>query len=245
MLDRIIKTIQTTDKLFTVLLIGDSSLSTEWVHPNWRSIIEYVIKNELELSLNDWQLPYFRLRFINAGLNGADTRDFLKLIPTDIKMFKPSLVIFMGGDNDIPILLESEETTKNLNAIRKILSEEVELFVFSTGPQTLDNEHNKKIAAYMRRVEEQQVFPNEVSINLLREFDLRKIDLDEIYTFRLSEEDAKFGNLPAGSIDKFHPNRLGQAYIASILLEKVFKIPFDPVKYLQTLDMGEKYPQYR
>jgi hypothetical protein len=42
---------------FRIVFVGDSITSTEWVHPNWREIIEYVIKEELEKIISDWRIP--------------------------------------------------------------------------------------------------------------------------------------------------------------------------------------------
>ena len=43
-----IQSIISKDQKFKIVFYGDSTTSTEWVHPNWRGIIEYVIKMELE-----------------------------------------------------------------------------------------------------------------------------------------------------------------------------------------------------
>ncbi|KKS30698.1 MAG: hypothetical protein UU92_C0021G0013 [candidate division WWE3 bacterium GW2011_GWA1_42_12] len=31
---------------YRILFLGDSITSAEWVHPNWREIVEYVLKEE-------------------------------------------------------------------------------------------------------------------------------------------------------------------------------------------------------
>lgn len=244
MVNTIIERLTNTRDIYTILLVGDSSLSCEWVMPSWRGIIEYVIKDKIERTIHDWQLPYLQLRFINAGLNGADTRQFLEFIPRDLEQFKPNMVIFMGGDNDIPIEIPFEETMHNLNKIREILNKNTENFVFSTGQTTLDEEHNLSNLRYIAAIEKQQLYPNEIFLNLYKEFAEKEVDLEEIYTFRLSEEDVSFSGLVAGSIDKHHCNRIGQSYIASAILKKVFDINFDPRLYLKTLDAGQKYPSY-
>ena len=244
LLQKIADKIRFSDEIYTILLFGDSSLSTEWVNPSWRAIIEYVIKNEVERLLNDWQKPYFQIRFINAGLNGGDTFQFLKLLPRDLKHFKPNLVVFMGGDNDIPVEIPFQISIDNLNKIRKLLSDSVDQFIFSSGPKSLDEKHALENYRYLDSLSRQRLYSNEILLNLYDEFDSRKVDLNRIYTFKLSDEDAKYAGLPTSSIDPYHPNRIGQSIIASVILEKAFGISFDPDLYLRTLDLGDKYPSY-
>lgn len=244
MVSQIINRLSNNKELYTILLVGDSSLSCEWVVPNWRGIIEYVIKDKIEKTIHDWQIPYLQLRFINSGLNGADTRQFLEFIPRDLDQFKPNMVIFMGGDNDIPISIPFTETLENLNKIRKILSSRTENFVFSTGQTTLDENHTIANLAYIKAIKAQKLYPNEIFLDLYQEFKEKRINLEEIYTFKLSEEDVAYTGEEAGSIDKHHCNRIGQAYVAESILEKVFNISFDPRLYLKTLDEGNKYPSY-
>jgi len=33
---------------YWIAFVGDSITSTEWVHPNWREIVEYVLKDKLQ-----------------------------------------------------------------------------------------------------------------------------------------------------------------------------------------------------
>ena len=53
---------------FKIVFLGDSITSAEWVHPNYREIIEYVLKQELENDLEDWKLPSWGIRVSILGL---------------------------------------------------------------------------------------------------------------------------------------------------------------------------------
>ena len=57
---------------FRIVFVGDSITSIEWVHPNWREIVEYVIKEELEKVISDWRIPSWQIRGINCGFDGGN-----------------------------------------------------------------------------------------------------------------------------------------------------------------------------
>ena len=243
--DKILKKLDAVDEPYTILFFGDSSISGESVHPNWRGIVEYVIKDRSEHILSDWQKPYLLIRCVNAGIDGGTTSQFLKYLPRDLKHFKPNLVVFMGGDNDIPINVPFDTTIDNLNKIRKLLSENTDDFIFSSGQKPKDEKHATANAKYLEVLGSQSLYRNEIFINLYDEFESRHFDLSKIYTYRLPDEDAIANGLPIGSLDMHHTNRIGQCYVAQVILEKVFGIDFDPDLYLRTLDLAVKRePQY-
>jgi len=66
---------------------------------------------------------------------------------------------------------------------------------------------------------------------------------ERIYTF-ISEADIPEENIKKGDKDYWHPNPLGNAYIAMVILKQVFGIEFNPEKYIETNGMGYKYPEY-
>lgn len=45
-MDEIKNALKTNGK-YWIAFVGDSITSTEWVHPNWREIVEYVLKEEM------------------------------------------------------------------------------------------------------------------------------------------------------------------------------------------------------
>lgn len=49
---------------------------------------------------------------------------------------------------------------------------------------------------------------------------------------------------PPNTTDEFHPNQLGNAYMAKKVLADVFGINFNPNMYMQDHLGGKKYPGY-
>src|SRR5260221_375006 len=66
---------------------------------------------------------------------------------------------------------------------------------------------------------------------------------DRIYTFKSGENDPK-ENIKEDDLDYWHPNQLGNAYIAKVILKEVFGIGFDPEKYIKDTLSGEKFLEY-
>ena len=56
---------------YRIAFLGDSITSAEWVHPNWREITEYVLKDKMETILGEWETPSWKIRCYNAGFNGG------------------------------------------------------------------------------------------------------------------------------------------------------------------------------
>src|SRR3989339_1765795 len=80
---------------YRIVFLGDSITSTEWVHPNWREIIEYVLKNVLGEIMGEWQTPSWKIRCYNAGFDGGFTGDMIKYADEEIAPLRPDLVVFM------------------------------------------------------------------------------------------------------------------------------------------------------
>ena len=70
----------------------------------------------------------------------------------------------------------------------------------------------------------------------------QKFSTEKFFTF-ISEENSVEG-IKAGEVDLQHPNQLGNAYIAKVILKEVFNIDFDPELYIKTTLSGEKFPKY-
>jgi len=59
---------------YWIAFTGDSITSCEWVHPNWREIVEYVLQNELTDYLkNDWKTGEWGIKGFNFAYDGATT----------------------------------------------------------------------------------------------------------------------------------------------------------------------------
>ena len=108
------------DGKYWVAFVGDSITSCEWVHPNWREIVQYVLNNKLK---GDWGFRCF-----NFGYDGSTTKDILE--KTDyIKSVNPDLVIMMIGGNDPFLNVSVEDHIKNINEIKDRLKTN---FILST-----------------------------------------------------------------------------------------------------------------
>ena len=82
-------------KNINIIFIGDSITSAEWVHPNWRDIIEYVLKEELTKSLGseNWKIPSWGIRCFNYGFDGSTTTDILDMMNSRILSLDPDIAI--------------------------------------------------------------------------------------------------------------------------------------------------------
>ncbi len=237
-----LKTIQKyilKNKIFRIIFIGDSLTSGEWVHPNWREIIEYVLKEELTKNIKDWKIPSWNIRCFNAGLDGSTTKDQLVRLDEYVFLNKPNLAFIMLGGND-KYFLNPEDTNINLKTILSRLNEKDITTVLSNDPYSINENHNKKYAPYKEKINSLSK-DADIFVDLYSEY--KKFPLKKIYTF-ISENGNKDAGIEKGTIDFAHPNQLGNAYIAKVFLEKVFGIPFDPEKFMKETLKGEMYPSY-
>ena len=227
-------------KIYKIVFIGDSITSTEWVHPNWREIVEYVLKYYLCDRFEDWTTSHWNIRCINAGLNGGGTDDFLKYIEKEILTYKPDLVFCIGTDADVSKGMSAKVHSKNVAKIKNILSKNVPYYVFGTDIASGDKAKNASYLLHLKEVKKLKINQNEVFINLFREF--QNYDPTPFFTFMLPKDE--LGGREPGSLDYVHPNSLGNAYLAKILLQKVFGISFNPEKYIEDTIKGKKYPRF-
>lgn len=228
------------NKKFRIVFVGDSITSTEWIHPNWREIVEYVIKEELTKIISDWKIPSWEIRGINCGFDGSTTEDILNKAG-EILDYTPDLIIGLMGGNDEALNISVEESISNIKNILNKLGEKVPyIFWCNSIPALTGYIKNEKYKPY---AEETIKIENNGKIGLFDMFnEYQKYDLSKFFTF-VSEENL-VENIKEGETDPQHPNVLGNAYIAKILLKEIFGIEFNPEKYLGTLLNGEKYPGY-
>lgn len=229
------------NKKFRIVFLGDSITSTEWVHPNWREIVEYVVKNELDKVMTDWKIPSWGIRGINCGFDGATTKDILTKINNDILVYKPDLIIGLMGGNDVSLNISLKESVGNIKKMLEILVGKVPYIFWCNSTPALNG--NKKNEEYKPYAEETVKMEVDKKIKMFDMFnECQKYDLSKFFTFK-SEENLVEG-IKEGEIDPQHPNMLGNAYIAKIILKEVFGVDFNSEKYLETLLSGEKYPEY-
>lgn len=214
---------------FWIAFVGDSLTSCEWVHPNWREIVEYVLKDKLQRTFKDWKIPSWGIRCFNCGYDGATTRDIVAKTD-EILDLKADLVIAMIGSNDAILDVPVEEHGKNMKIIAKRLGG-----VMTNQFRPLNEVSAKRYEPYLKKDE---------GLGLKNFIDIDKEFKTEwrFFTFK-SEENPEEG-IKEGEPDYWHPNQLGNAYLAQIFLEKIFGIDFDPEKFWRETLEGNKYPGY-
>lgn len=210
---------------YWISFVGDSITSCEWVHPNWREIVQYVLNDKLD---GDWGFRCF-----NFGYDGSTTRDILEKVDY-IKSVNSDLVIMMIGGNDPFLNVSVEDHIKNINEIKDRLNTNL---ILST-----DNKpwNDIVVSKYLPYVEADIKLGFDNFINLFEISDA--FPKERIYTF-ISEENP-VENIKAGDLDYWHPNQLGNAYIAKVILRNVFDIEFNPELYIADTLKGEKTPKY-
>lgn len=228
------------DKIYTIAFYGDSITSTEWVHPNWREIIEYVLKDYLGFVMKDWKTPSWNIRTINSALDGAKSEDLREKLDSYVLAHEPDLVILQGTRDDLTFNIGIKNHINNITSIiKEILNRKISVIFCGTNP-SLNQEDNRKYSPYIKKG---ALIARQLKIKYVDLFNkLQNYDLKKFYTF-LSEGNEAEGTKP-GEIDPEHPNVLGNAYIAKILLKDIFGIEFDPELYIKDTLAGEKYPKY-
>jgi len=226
-------------KLFRIVFVGDSLTSCEWVHPNWREIIEYVLKQELGKSMEDWKLPSWNIRCINSGLDGSTTSDFLTRLDEYVLQFDPQLTFIMLGGND-RFFIDPSDTKGNLLKIIRAVQYSGSTVILSTEPVTASEAYDHDKEGMQKDI---RILAQEADYFVDMYEKTKDIPLDRIYTFHEEEGNEECGINPGG-IDFVHPNSLGNAYIAQVFLKELFTIDFDPEKYMKDVASGEKYPRY-
>lgn len=225
---------------YRIVFLGDSITSTEWVHPNFREIIEYVLKfGDLSEELGDWKLPEWGLRFINCGFDGSTTDDIITMLDQRVIINKPDLVIFMFGRNDYDFGFSVEKHKANTKLILEKLSKTVSDTVYLSTIACFDDKINNLYEPFVHA--EKELFPMK-NVRFVDLFNLYKqVPYKEFFTFLHDEFD--LGTI-IGSQDIDHPGVRGNAYIAKILLKEIFGIEFDPEIYLKDVASGRKSPRY-
>lgn len=239
-LSQIKESIHTKSK-YWIVFTGDSITSCEWVHPNWRDIVIYVLHSELtDLFHGDWKPPGWCIKGFNFAYDGATTRDITNRLD-DILLLKPQLVIGLMGGNDPTFKISPEQSVNNIERIsREVVESGSQIVWCSSTPAGKGSRKNEEYRPY---AEGFMKIPSKNDFFKIDMFNLyQKFPLDRIFTF-VSEENL-IENIKEGEVDLQHPNQLGNAYIAKVILKEVFDVSFDPEKYISdTLD-GAKFPGY-
>jgi lysophospholipase L1-like esterase len=226
---------------YWIVFTGDSITSCEWVHPNWRDIVIYVLQNELTTLLNgDWKTAEWGIKGFNFAYDGATTQDILERLG-EVTLLKPQLVIGLMGGNDPTLGISVENHVENIkNIINKVTSNDMDLIWCNSTPAGNGSRKNKEYEPYAKAfmgISDSKYF-SKIDIYHL----YNKFPTERFFTF-ISEENPIEG-IKAGDMDLQHPNQLGNAYIAKIILKEVFNIEFDPEKYIQDTLSGVNLPDY-
>ena len=221
---------------YWIVFTGDSITSTEWVHPNWREIVEYVLKEELTKEMDEWKAPSWGIRTFNFAYDGATTADILERVDL-MKLVQPDLSISVMGSNDHRTKIGVPEHIENIKKIVEKLKTNV---VWCTSTPANDQNENEKYEPYAKGTMQ---IPQNEKLQLIDLFSkYRGFPLEKFFTFK--SEEIPLEGIKSGDADVWHPNQLGNAYIAKVILKEVFSIDFDPEKYIQETLAGEKYPGY-
>jgi len=226
---------------YWIVFTGDSITSCEWVHPNWRDIVVYVLQNELTDLLNgDWKTPEWGIKGFNFAYDGATTKDVLERIE-EVTLLKPQLIISLMGGNDPTLGVSVEDSVDNIKKIADYAAKNNTMLIWcNSTPAGNGSKKNVEYEPYAKAFMEMSDNSYFTKIDMFHLFN--KYPTEKFFTF-VSEENPVEG-IKAGEIDLQHPNQLGNAYIAKAILKEIFGIEFNADKYIQdTLD-GKKLPDY-
>ncbi len=228
-------------KKINVVFLGDSITSTEWVHPNWREIIEYVLKEELTRAVGEgsWRIPSWGIRCFNFGFDGSTTTDLLDRLG-DMLRVEPYIAIYLENTNEIHYDFTPRQHSRNVSMLVGGLLKACRHVIVCNSIAGNKREYNKRIAGYAEAVRGMRFGRGITFIDTFSEY--AKYDLSRFFTFK--SEGNPFLRLKPGDTDFVHPNQLGNAYIAKIVLEKGFGIGFDPELYIKSTRRGEMFPRY-
>jgi len=130
---------------------------------------------------------------------------------------------------------------KNIRKIIKKLTDSGSKVVWCTS--TPSKEGWEKNAKYLPYAEACMKISPSKNTQLIDMFNIyKKLPLERFFTFR--SENNPLAGVKEGEVDPEHPNQLGNAYIAKVILKEVFSLDFDPEKYINDTLKGEKYPGY-
>lgn len=229
------------DGKYWISFTGDSIASCEWVHPNWRDIVIYALHEEAtKLLKGDWKTSEWGIKGFNFAYDGATTKDIHEKLE-DILLVKPQLVIGLMGGNDPVLGVTVEQSIDNISKIADlVIGSEAKLIWINSTPAGKGSKKNTEYEPYARAFMDMPVRESLVKIDMFNMY--QTFPTDRFFTF-VSEENPVEG-IKAGDLDLQHPNQLGNAYIAKVILKEAFSIDFDPEKYISDTFAGVKFPGY-
>ena len=229
------------DGRYWISFTGDSITSCEWVHPNWRDIVIYVLQDKATELLNgDWKTAEWGIKGFNFAYDGGTTKDIYERLD-DILLVKPQMVISLMGGNDPVLGVSVEQSVDYISKIADtVISSGAKLVWSNSTPAGKDSKKNAEYEPYARAFTDMSQKEGLMKIDMFNIY--QTFPTEKFFTF-ISEENPVEG-IKAGEIDLQHPNQLGNAYIAKVILTEVFGIDFDPEKYIADTLAGVKLPSY-
>ena len=236
-LEEIANKLKTKGK-YWIAFTGDSITSCEWVHPNWRDIVQYVLQSEMTDYLKgDWKTSEWGIKGFNFAYDGATTKDIVNK-KDDIKLISPDLIIGLMGGNDPTLGVTVAESVENITKV--VQAFDCTVVWCNSTPAGENSKKNPEYEPYAKAFMDMEGAENLQKIDMYSIY--KQFPLERIFTF-ISEENPIEG-IKAGEVDLQHPNQLGNAYIAKVILKEVFNIEFNPEKYIKETLAGEKLPSY-
>ena len=226
---------------YWIVFTGDSITSCEWVHPNWRDIVIYVLQEEMtKYTKGDWKTSEWGIKGFNFAYDGATTKDIYERID-DVLLVKPQLVIGLMGGNDPVLGVNVKQSVDYILKIAdSVISSGAKLVWSNSTPAGKGSKKNPEYEPYAKAF-----------MDMSDKDELTKVDMFNIYQsfptekfFTFVSEENPVEGIKKGEPDLQHPNQLGNAYIAKVVLKEVFGVEFDPDKYIKDTLKVKKYPGY-
>ena len=179
---------------FRVVFLGDSLTSTEWVHPNWREIVEYVLKQQLSGDFVNWTVSSWGIRCYNAGFDGASSRDWLRMLQAEVIALRPTMVLVVGTDNEHWFNVSPVESAANISAIiRDLRTAKIPEIAYATAFAELGGHRRSEYDRYAAQVVPAIDDPNISVVDMVERF--AALDLSKLYTFRHTDDDPVTGRV--------------------------------------------------
>lgn len=205
-----INTVLKDNGRYWIVFTGDSITSCEWVHPNWRDIVIYVLQDELtRLLKSDWKTPEWGIKGFNFAYDGATTKNILEKID-DILLVKPQLVIGLMGGNDPVLGVSVDESVENIKKISELVTSAGSKLVWcNSTPAGKGSKKNPEYEPYAKAFMQIPEKENFYKINMFYLY--QKFPIDKFFTF-VFEENPVEGikeSCSQGSIwDKLRPRKI-------------------------------------
>ena len=213
----------------TILLIGSSITAQDWCHPNWHDWLNYTFKLD-----DNWE-DCWKRKIINVARDGATITHYLNNFESEIKRFKPDLVIESLGLNSINPYFDYEKTKSELSDLNKQI----------TG-------NNIEIACWSYLINKPVYFESlkklrNLQMDLAKEMDYKFIDiysvfskynLDKLFDYIYPYDNERWSVKP-GDTDYLHCNVAGNQIIAECLAKELFNVELnsDEMGTMKLLDL--------